>query len=98
MSSLAALKRETENSDKENRQQFLHVIQRLFRFLKKIVEEKHLILHRITPVGSVMRSGTGDKIVRDISVKQFFMQSFVHLIKKVIRAAIDDDFQRVGCE
>ena len=61
--------------------------------VEKFVEEKDLVKDRISPIFSVVFTGSDDKIVFDIAVEHLFVEFQVDGIEKILRAAIDYDFQ-----
>lgn len=63
--------------------------------IKKPAKKQHLVINRVAPVFPRMPAWPYGKIMRDISRKQFIVQVFIYLVKKVAAAAIKSNSQRI---
>ena len=65
----------------------------VFCVIKIVFHEKQLIFHSICPVWPGVSSGTGNKIVRNVTVHQLPVQVFIYFKKEIISATINNNSQ-----
>ena len=62
------------------------------------MEKEDLVFYRVTPVVTVVSPGTGDEVVGDIAILQLFVQTLIHLIKKILRTTVKNNLQSTWSE